>query len=219
VAHYLLRRHVFQVELQAAGQNRRRQLLRVGSGQQELDVGRRLFQGFQQGVEAVPGQHVHLVDQVHLVARVGGCVLHVFQQFAGILHLGARGCIHFQQVDAAPLGDFQTGRAFPAGLGAYALFTVQALGQNPGNGRLAHAAGTGKQIRMVQAAVVQGVDQRLQHVLLTDHLPERPGSPFSRQYLIRHALRALQPGKRARIHQPLWETKRGTITGYFGKWR
>ena len=42
-----------QMELQTARQNRHRQLLRIGGRQQEFHMRRRLFQRFQQGVEAV----------------------------------------------------------------------------------------------------------------------------------------------------------------------
>ena len=78
VCNDLLGLHVLQVELKASGEDRCRQFLRVGGGQQEHRVGRRLLEGFQQGVEAVVRQHVHLVDQIDFVARVGWRVLHVF---------------------------------------------------------------------------------------------------------------------------------------------
>ena len=74
---HTLRRHILQGELQTARQDGRRQLLRIGGRQDELDVGRRLFQGLQQGVERVSGQHVHFVDQVDLEAPAARCVLHV----------------------------------------------------------------------------------------------------------------------------------------------
>src|SRR5690606_30686133 len=97
--------HVLQIELQAAGQNGDGQLLRIGGGQQEFNVSRRLFQGLQQRVETVVGEHVHFVDQVDLEASAGGGVLHVVQQLAGVLHLRARGGVHFDQVDETPFVD------------------------------------------------------------------------------------------------------------------
>jgi hypothetical protein len=53
VLDHALRAHVLQGELQAARQDGCRQFLRVGGGEDELDVGRRLFQRLQQGVEGV----------------------------------------------------------------------------------------------------------------------------------------------------------------------
>ncbi len=50
-----------------AAPNGGKHLLRVGGGQHEDDVGRRLFQGLQQGVGRGRRQHVDLVDDVHLL--------------------------------------------------------------------------------------------------------------------------------------------------------
>ena len=215
----LLGRHVFQVELQAAGQNSDRQFLRVGGGQQEFNVRRRLFQGFEQGIEAVPRQHVDLVDQVHLVAGPGRCVLDIFQQVAGVLHLGARGRVHFQQVDTAALGNLQAGRALAAGLGTDPGFTVETLGQNAGDGGLAHTAGTGEQVGVVQAIVVQGVDQRLQYMLLADHLAKALGSPLAREYLVGHAVICLGSEKRELGYTSREVRQNGHTTGQWMRMR
>ena len=203
----LLRHHVFQVELQAARQHRGRQFLRVRGREQEFHMRWRLFQSFQQRVETAVGQHVHLVDQVHLVARAGGRVLHVLQQVAGVLDLGAGGGVDFQQVHAAALGDFGAGAAGAAGFGADAGFTVEAFGENPRDSGLADAAGAGKQVGMVQAVVVQGVDERLQHVFLADHFTETARAPLAGENLIRHENRALRKSledtptrKRGQVH-------------------
>ncbi len=68
VGHDLLGHEVLQIELQAARQDGDRQLLRVGGSEQELDVGRRLLKRLEQRVETVGGQHVDLIDEVHLVS-------------------------------------------------------------------------------------------------------------------------------------------------------
>ena len=186
VPNHLLRQHVLEVELQAAGQHCRRQLLRVGGGEQKLDVGWRLLEGLQQRIEAAVGEHVHLVDQVDLEARAGGGVLHVVQQLAGVLHLGPRGGIDLQQVDAAPLGDLLAGTAAAAGLRTHPGLAVQALGKDARNGGLAHAAGAGEQVGVVQAVVIQGIYQRLTHMLLTDQFTESAGAPFAGENLVGH---------------------------------
>ena len=76
---------------------------------------RRLFQCFQQCIETVLREHVHLVDQVHLVATTAGCVLHILQQLACVIDTGARRSIDLDQVNKTPLGNFPAGRAFAAG--------------------------------------------------------------------------------------------------------
>ena len=60
---------------------------------------------------------MHLVDEVDLVAAAGWSVLHILQQLPGVLYLGARRGVHLQQVDTAPLGDFQAGGTLAAGFG------------------------------------------------------------------------------------------------------
>ncbi len=76
---------------------------------------RRLFQRLQQRVEGMRAQHVHLVDQVHLVAAPGWRVLHVVEQLARVVDLGARSGIDFDQVDAASGLDFAATPALETG--------------------------------------------------------------------------------------------------------
>ena len=82
--------HGFQVELDAARQDGGREFLRVGGGEQELDVFGGFFEGLEQRVEAVGGEHMDFVYEVDLEAPLGRGVLHVVEQFAGVVHLGAR---------------------------------------------------------------------------------------------------------------------------------
>ena len=186
VFHDTLGRHALQGKLQATRQNGHRQLLRVGGCQQELDVRRRLFKGLEQRIEGMPGEHVHFVDQVDLETPTAGCVLHVFQQLTSIFDLGTTGRVHLDEVDKTAFIDFPTDRALPAGRGADTRFAVQALGDDPRNGGLAHATGTGEQVGMVQTLAVQSVDQGFEHVCLADHLAERTRTPFACKNLITH---------------------------------
>ncbi len=114
VLDHSLRGHVLQRELQAARQNRCRKFLWVGGRQDELDVGWRLFQGFQQGVERVAGKHVHFVDQVDLEAPSARRVLHVVQQLAGVLDLGPARGVDLDQIDKTPLVDLAAHRTSTA---------------------------------------------------------------------------------------------------------
>ncbi|CRN03237.1 hypothetical protein [Pseudomonas sp. 34 E 7] len=178
--------HVLQGELQAPRQNRRRKFLRVGGGQDEFDVGRRLFQGFQQRVEGMAGQHVHFVDQVDLEAATARCVLHVVEQFTGVFDLGAARGVDLDQVDETPFVDLAAYRTGAARCRGDTGFTIQAFGDDARNGGLAHAAGTGEQVGVVQPLAVQGIDQSLEHMGLADHFAERARTPFTCKNLITH---------------------------------
>jgi hypothetical protein len=186
LAGHLLRRQRPQVELQAARQDGGWNLLRVGGRQQELDVRRGFFERLQQRVEAALGEHVHLVDEVHLVAALGRRVLDVLQQLTGVVHAGARGGVDLNQVHEAPAVDGGAGRAFTAGFGADALLAVQRLGEQPRHGGLADAARAGEQVRVVQTVARERVAERPAHVLLTDHVGEAARAPLAGKRLVAH---------------------------------
>ena len=186
VAGDLLGGQRLEAELQTAGQHRHRQALGIGGGEQELNVRRRLFQGLQQRIEGVRRKHVHLIDQVHLVAAPGGRVLHILEQLAGVLHLGAAGGVHLDQIHEAALADFLAGGADPARAAADPLFAVQTAGQDARDGGLADPAGAGEQIGVVQAVLIQRVGERPGHMLLAHQLVEGARSIFAGENLVTH---------------------------------
>ncbi len=55
-------RHRTQIKLQTTRQNGDWYFLRIGGGQDKLEVFGRLFQGLQHGIECRVGQHVNLVN-------------------------------------------------------------------------------------------------------------------------------------------------------------
>ncbi len=141
-----------KMKLQTAGEDSYRQLLRIGGGKQEFNVRRRLFERFQQRVKAVARQHMHFIDQVDLKAAARGRILHVVQQIARILHLGARRGVDLDQIDKAALFDLATVVAFAARRGGDAGFAVESLRQQARDGGFAHAARAGKEIGMMETS-------------------------------------------------------------------
>ena len=178
------RADIAQAELHAARQHGDRHLLRVGGGQHEDDVRRRLFQRLQHGVEGVGGEHVDLVDDEDLVAAHRGQVGGVFEHDGHFLHLAVGGGVHFEVVGEAPFVHTAAGGAFAARVGADTLLAVQRLGQDAGDGGLAHAPGTGEQVGMVQALVVERMAQGTHDGVLSDQGVEVTRTPFARQYLM-----------------------------------
>ncbi len=175
-----------EVELQAARQHRHRQLLRVGGGQQEFHVLRRLFQRLQQRIERCLGKHVHFVDQVDLELAARGHVLRVFNHFAHIVHAGVGCGVDLQQVDITPGIDVQTGRARAARIGTGARLAVQRFGENARDGGLAHAAGAGEQERVVHAATVERIAERADHVFLANEFGKTLRAPLTGENEIGH---------------------------------
>ena len=80
------RRHVPQIELQAARQNRHRHLLRIRRRENEFHVLGRLFQSLQHRIEGMRREHVHFVDHVDLVAPLRGRVDRPIEQRRNFFH-------------------------------------------------------------------------------------------------------------------------------------
>jgi hypothetical protein len=152
-------------------------LVRLGGGEDELDVRRRLLDQLEQGVEPRRGDHVRLVDDVDLVPAGHRSEERPLSQVAGVVHPAVAGCVDLDHVDAARAapGQIPAGLALPAGHRDRPPFAVQAAGQDAGRGGLAAAAGTGEEVRVVDPIVGQGALQRLGDVVLADHLGEGVG--------------------------------------------
>ena len=180
-------REALEVELQAARQHGDRQLLRIGRREQELDVRRRLFERFQQRVERMVREHVHLVDEVHLEAAARRRVLNVVEQLARVVDLGARGGVDLDEIDEPSRIDGRARRADAAGLRNDARLAVQRFREQARDGGLADAARAREQIRVMQPVVRERIGERLHDVRLPDELLEPPRPPFARQNRVTHA--------------------------------
>ena len=178
---------VFKIELQTSRQHRDRQFLRIRGGEQKLYVRRRLFEGFQQRSKARLGEHMHFIDKIDLVATSRGRILNIVQQLAHIIYASARCSIHLNQIDKPPFADLSTGGTLTAGNRTDTGFTVEAFREDPSNSGFTHSPGPGKQIGMVQSIVIESIDQRLQHMLLTSHFGENTRAPFAGKYLVTHS--------------------------------
>ena len=157
-----------------AGPDGRDDLLRLGGGEDELQVRRRLLHQLQQRVEALLGDHVRLVDDVDLEAPRHRRVEGPLAQFPGVVHAAVRGGVDLDHVDAARPGRRQghAGVADPAGFGGGPVDAVQGAGQDAGAGGLAAAARAAEQVRVVDPAGAQRLAQRAGDVILALHLGE-----------------------------------------------
>ena len=177
------------MKLQAPRQNGHRQFLWIRGREQELHVRRRFLECLEQGIKRMRRKHVNLVDEVHLVSATRRRILHVLEQLARVVDLGARSRVHFEQIDEPAGVDVLAGRAMAAGLRGHTFFTVQRLCEDPGYGRLADTTCAGKQKRMVNPARVEGIGQRLPDVVLSDQFLEAAWPPFAGEYEVAHRAR------------------------------
>ena len=82
-----------------------RHLAHLGGGEDELHVPRRLLQRLQERVEGALGEHVHLVDEVDLVARHHRLVARALDDLADVVDAGVGGGVHLQHVGVPALHD------------------------------------------------------------------------------------------------------------------
>ena len=158
-------------------------LLGVGGGQHEDDVGRGLFKGLEEGVGGCRRQHVDLVDDVDLLAagrsegRPGYQVAHGVDPVVG--------CgVQLMDVHRGAAGDLHTRRAHTAGLTVVQIGAVERLGQDAGGGGLAGASGAAEQVGVGHPAVAHGVAQGEHNMVLPADLFERRRSEPSVQGLV-----------------------------------
>lgn len=153
----------------------REDLVRLGRREDEDQVLWRLFHDLQQGVEALRGDHVRLVDDEDAVLGLGRGVEGLVAEVAGVFHTAVRGRVQFHDVDAAGAvrREADAAVALAARVGRRALHAVQRAGEDAGRRRLAAAARAAEQVRVVHPACRQSDAQRIGHVLLANDLGER----------------------------------------------
>ncbi len=147
-------------------------LVGFGGREHELQVGRWLLDDLEQGVESRRGDHVGLVDDIHLEPRRGRREERAFPQVAGIVHKPVGGGVDLGDVHGHTASDRHALLAYPARLGRRPVHAVQGGGEDARGRRLAAAARTAEQVGVVDAARLQRLHEGTGHVLLTDDLGE-----------------------------------------------
>ena len=94
--------------------------------------------------------------------------------------------LDLNQIDEAPGIDLLASRTFPAGSRTHALFAIEGFCQDARDRGLAHTAGAGEQKGVMQAIIIQGIDQGLNHMPLSDQFFKTAWTPFTRQDLVTH---------------------------------
>jgi len=191
VLEHRLGRHRPQVELQAAREHRDRDFLRVGRGQHELEVFGGLFQRLEHRVERGVREHVHFVDHEDLEAALHRFVDRLLQQTLDFVHAPVGRGIEFGVIHKTAGVDVATGLTHAARFSrdatlAVGALAVERLGQDARHRGLAHPAGAGEQVGVVQALLGERIAQGLDHMLLPHHFGERARAVFAGQNKVRH---------------------------------
>jgi len=165
-----------QIEALAARQDRDRNLADLGGGEDELGVRRRLFQGFQQRVEGRAGEHVHLVENVGLVAcrcrRIADCVVDLAYVVDAVVGRG----IHFQHVHMPAFHDRLAVNAerrhADGGRGNAAVgeLVIERARQDARGRGLADTAHAGQDPGLRDAPGLERIRERAHHRVLSDQV-------------------------------------------------
>ena len=148
-------------------------LLRLGGGEDEFQVWRRLFDQLEQGVERVRGDLVRLVNDVDLETRRRRHEDRPLADLPRIVDPAVARGVDLDDVHRGAGPDRGAVLANPARGRCGAGDAVQRRGQDAGARRLAAAARAAEQERMVQPPGCEGGAQRVSHVLLPHDLRKR----------------------------------------------
>ncbi len=165
--------------------DRRQHLVGLGGGEDEAQVRRRLLDQLEQGVEALRGHHVGLIDDVDLVLALHRREERLLAQVAGVVDAAVGGRVDLDHVDRAGAVACQVAAAvaLTARIRDRGLLAVESTREDPRGGGLATAAWAGEEVGVVDPVVGEGGSQRCRHVLLSDDVGERlgPVAPVQRE--------------------------------------
>ncbi len=151
----------------------------------------RLFEGLQQRVRRVGREHVHLVDEIHLVrCRETEAEVHALGECADVVDAVVRRRVELEEVEETTFCDAHAVVAHTAGVAVgCAIEAVERLGEDARAGGLARAARTGEEVGVADALVAHRVAQRGRDVRLTDHVGEPLWAVLAVERLVRHRRR------------------------------
>ena len=179
-----------QIKALAARQDRDRHLADFGRGEQKFHMRRWFLKRLEQRIERAGREHVNLVDDEDLVARLRRAVADRFDdRIADVLDAGITGRVHLHHIDMAAFGDRDTILADTTRIGRRPALpvrsdTVQPLGDDPRGRRLAGPANTRQHESLCDTVGGKGVFQRAHHRILPDQIGECRWAILARQNLI-----------------------------------
>ncbi len=178
VLHQGLGRHQSEGIVVRPGADGADDLVRLSGGEDEFDVFRRLFDDFQQRIEAGRGDHVGFVNDEDLVAVPDRGEGGAFAEIAGVIHATVAGGVDLDDVEGAgaAAGQLNAAVAFSAWSVRGAFGAIKAAGKDAGGRGFSAAAWAGKEVGVVDPVFAQGRHERLRDVFLPDNVRERIGA-------------------------------------------
>ncbi len=172
---------------------------------------RRLFKCFEQCVEGPGRKHVNFVDVIDLVSRPARPQRGILPQLAHLLDTIIAGTVDFDHVDILPGGNCLADVARLTRAFSRPLHTIEALREDPCDGRLPDPARSAEKIRLGDPVQTDGVPERVDDMVLADNVlkPLRPVSPCDNGIGRRRNSGRLRPGVQHRRSWRLISGRRG----------
>src|SRR6266852_9243617 len=147
---------------------------------------RRLFEGFEQGIEGRRREHVYFVNDVDLEARHGRGVLARLAQLPDLFDAVVAGAVYLEYIEGTALGDLNAALVFLVEIHLWSAGGIEAFGENAGDGCFSGPARPAKNVSVSDALLFDGVGQRLGDVFLTHDVVETLRAVLAGDYLISH---------------------------------
>lgn len=172
----------------ATADNRHREFVGFGCGQNKSSPRWWFFQRLQQGVERFPGKHVGFINNENLVSSLHGSISNSFPKAARIVNTPVGSAVYFHYIHMIALSDAATLLTLVAGFGYRSMLAIQGLGEDTGNSRFPHAARSAQQIRRSNAILHGCTGENCLDGILPGHFGKRLRAIAIRERCMAHGV-------------------------------
>ena len=153
--------HTLEVVDLTTTQDGGQDLMLLCRSKDEDDVCGRLFERLQESIEGSGGEHVHLVDDKHLVLAQLRWDARLLHQRFDMLYRVVRGGVELEDVERTLLVERLTRLTLVTGFTLCCrILAVDSLGEDTGASGFSHTTRTAEQIGMSQLSALDGILQR-----------------------------------------------------------
>ena len=157
-----------------------------GGGEDKFYVGGRFFEGFEECVKGLGGEHVNFVDDIDFEFSAGGSIGDAIAQFFDFVNAAIGGAVDFENVEATALFDFFANIVVGVEVGFGALGAVEGFGEDAGGGGFTDATGTNKKKGVGETTLGDGVGEGADDVVLADEFGKGARAVFASEDEVTH---------------------------------
>ena len=160
--------------------------MRLRRRQNKNQICRRLLQRLEKSIKGARCQHMHLVDNIHLIAPLRRRILHFVNNLTDVVHTVIGRRVNFHDIHRRMRLYRLTHGTCPARTLRAWILAIHRFGKYFGNRRLTGASRPAEQIGMPDTICFYLVAERSHNMLLPFYIRKIFRTVFSIQSLIRH---------------------------------